>query len=207
VKSILVATVVLALLATSVSPALADIASAATSVRPLLIGQTAPDVELRRPSGEAVSLAGLLDGAKTVLIFYRGGWCPYCSAQLDQLQALEAKLLEKKFRIIALSADSPENVAKSAGERKLTYTLLSDNEMKAAAAFGVAYRLDDPSAQRLKAHGLDVEAASGRTHHVLPVPAVFIIDPERAIRFVHVDPNYRRRLDPAVLEAVVNSMD
>jgi peroxiredoxin len=49
---------------------------------------------------------------------------------------------------------------------------------------------------------IDIEATSGKTRHSLPYPAVFIIDAKGVIRFAHVNPDYKKRLDPkAILKA------
>ena len=52
----------------------------------LKIGGHVPDFTLPNPSGQLVSLAGLLRGGPAVVTFYRGGWCPYCNLQLRAYQ-------------------------------------------------------------------------------------------------------------------------
>jgi hypothetical protein len=53
---------------------LAAPASAPTEIRPLLIGAEVPSVEVRDIDGRPVELSALVDGKRTLLIFYRGGW-------------------------------------------------------------------------------------------------------------------------------------
>jgi len=77
--------------------------------------------------------------------------------------------------------------------------------MEAAQSFGIAFRLDDATVKQFKAYGIDVEEASGYDHHLLPVPAVFVIDPEGVIDFQYVNPDYRARLDPQVLLAAAQA--
>ena len=43
-------------------------------IRPLLIGATVPDVELRDGKGEVTSLYAAMRKNPAVLIVYRGGW-------------------------------------------------------------------------------------------------------------------------------------
>jgi hypothetical protein len=79
--------------------------------------------------------------------------------------------------------------------------------MAASRAFGVAYKVDDVTFEEYMEHGLDLEIASGETHHQLPVPSVFITGTDGLIRFVHSDPDYTVRLDPAVLlDAASNAL-
>jgi peroxiredoxin len=53
--------------------------------------------------------------------------------------------------------------------------------------------------------GIDVEAASGDTHHELPVPAVFVLGTDGKIRFEYVNLDYKSRLDPDVLLAMAKA--
>jgi peroxiredoxin len=77
--------------------------------------------------------------------------------------------------------------------------------MKAARAFGVAYRVDEATREQLSGFGIDLEKASGQEHHQLPVPSVFVVGRSGTIRFVYADPNYRQRIDPEVLMSVARA--
>jgi peroxiredoxin len=166
----------------------------ATRVQPLPAGTLAPTVEVRRPDGSIVQLGPQSLTGPAVLIFYRGGWCPYCNAHLAALRNAESELIGLGFDVMFLSADRPELLYSSLKEPGIRYTLLSDARMNAARAYGVAFRVDDATAARYKEHGIDLEAASGERHHELPVPAVFILDARGVIRFVHADPDYKQRI-------------
>jgi peroxiredoxin len=131
----------------------------------------------------------------TVLIFYRGGWCPYCNAHLHELKQAEPDLLTLGYDIYFLSADRPELLYSSLKEPDIHYTLLSDARMTAARAYGIAFRVDDATVARYESFGIDLEAASGETHHELPVPAVFILDRKGVIRFAYANPDYKVRLN------------
>lgn len=49
-------------------------------ISPLLIGETIPDVRLQTVEGSSVSLMAEVAKKPTVLVFYRGGWCPIAVA-------------------------------------------------------------------------------------------------------------------------------
>lgn len=168
----------------------------AAKVQPLEAGQKAPSAVLRGPDGRQAVLAELYSAKPTVLIFYRGGWCPFCNAHLSQIAKAEPKLLELGYQVVAISPDRPEELAKTLKEQKLSYELLSDSDAALARAFGLAFRVDDPTIEKYQGFGIDLEEASGEDHHQLPVPAVYLVDTEGVIRFAHWDPNYRTRLAP-----------
>ncbi len=94
----------------------------------------------------------------------------------------------------------------STPDDRLTYQLLSDSNVAFARAFGLVFRVDDPTLEKYQGFGIDLEQASGRTHHMLPVPAVYIADTEGIIRFAHWDAAYKKRLEPETLLKVAGGI-
>lgn len=182
-----------------------SIPASAESVCPLKPGMMIPPVRLVEASGASMSLSDIVAQKPTVFIFYRGGWCPFCSVQLGQLQAIEQELRDMGLQLVGISPDTPEHLMKSSSQHSLSYTLLSDSDMEAAKRFGIAFQLDQGTVTQLKTHNLDIEAASGKTHHMLPVPAVFVVNKEGRITFSYVNPDYKVRLDPQVLLAAART--
>jgi peroxiredoxin len=120
---------------------------------------------------------------------------------LGQLRTIHEKLVELGYQMIAVSPDRPEVVKNIQERTDVEYTLLSDSKLQVARAFGVAYQVDDETFSTLMSYDLDIEAASGETHHWLPVPSVFILGTDRKIRFEYVNPEYKVRIDGDVLLA------
>ncbi len=75
--------------------------------------------------------------------------------------------------------------------------------MVAAQAFRVAYQVDAETLNQLKKYGIDLEEGSGENHHMLPVPAVFIAGTDGIIQFSYANPDYKVRITPDMLIAVV----
>lgn len=176
------------------------------AAKPLPVGSEVPKVNLTNGANKSVSLKQVLNGKPTVLVFYRGGWCPFCTKQLADLGKNEQKLRDMGYQIIAISPDIPAELAKTTEKGELTYQVFSDGKADAMKAFGVAFRLDDTTFNLYKEkYGLDLEARSGEKHHILPVPTVFLINKEGKITFVHSDPDYTKRLSgEALLKAASN---
>ena len=181
------------------------LAASALEVRPLMIGQSIPDVALKTAEGKAFDLQAAAEEQPLVIIFYRGGWCPFCNAHLGQLQEAGPQLRALGYRIIAISPDRPEKLAESLEKTPLSYTLLSDSSMAAANAFGLAFEVDALMLEMLASYKIDIEAASGETHHLLPVPAVFIAGNDGIIDFSYANPDYKTRLAPEVLLAAAKA--
>jgi len=170
-------------------------------------GDLIPDVTVNTADASKVKLRDVVKSKPAVLIFYRGGWCPYCSRHLMALASVEKDLSAAGYQILAISADKPAMLVKTPNHEKLTCTLLSDASMDAAKAFGITFKVpDDLVAKYKNDYQIDLEATSGETHHLLPHPAVFIVDRGGIIRFAHVNPDYKSRLDPAeILKAARES--
>jgi len=121
---------------------------------------------------------------------------------LGQLQEIEPRLIHWGYQIIAVSADRPEKLRESIERHGLHYLLLSDSKMSGAQAFGLAYRVNDQMLRELRQDGVSLEEASGEEHHLLPVPAVFVMGKDGRITLEYVNPNHKVRLDPRILLAV-----
>jgi peroxiredoxin len=175
-----------------------------TNSAPLKEGGTIPDVKLRTETNQEVSLRALVAEKPTVLIFYRGGWCPFCTRHLSELVGIEQDLEKAGAQSLAISMDKPEKLRETPNRDKLGYRLLSDSDAVAATAFGIAFQVEDDLVRKYKdSYQIDLEAASGRTHHILPHPAVYVADKNGKIGFAYVNPDYRTRLEPAkILEQV-----
>ncbi len=107
--------------------------------------------------------------------------------------------------MVAISPDSPTRLSKSLKAKDLGYALYSDSSLEAARAFGIVFQLSDEEVSRYSEYGIDLEAASGHSHHQLPVPSVFLVDAGGEIRWVYSNPDYRVRPDNAkLLEAAQN---
>lgn len=180
----------------------AALAHAETNATPLKLGDSIPDVKLRAEDDKEVSLRKLVSEKPTVLIFYRGGWCPFCNRHLQSLAGIEDDLNKAGVQLLAISMDQPSKLKATPDRAKLHYRLLSDSDAAAATAFGIAFKVDDKTVEKYKGYGINLDAASGKDHHILPHPAVFVADTSGKIRFAHVNPDYKVRLEPKkILEA------
>ena len=194
----------LLLLITHTAPVLAAVPDDPTQVTPIAPGSEAPAFVAREVNGSVYRFDPTHLNHPVLLIFYRGGWCPYCNAHLHDLQSVEPKIIALGYRVLFLSTDRPEILYSSLKE-KVNYHLLSDSGLDAARAFGIAYRLDDASFAKMKSFGVDLEAAQGQSLHQLPVPSVFIVDRTGIVRFRYFNPDFRVRLDAASVLAAAQS--
>lgn len=115
--------------------------SSASDIRPLMIGSDIPEVMLQDVNGESVMLQELHRDKPVMIIFYRGGWCPFCNRHLAELSTMEEAVHELGMEIIAISPDSPEQLNEGLDGHEPSYTLLSDEDRTAARHFGIAFQV------------------------------------------------------------------
>jgi thiol-disulfide isomerase/thioredoxin len=80
-----------------------EIAPEPTAISPLLIGEKIPGITLSDVSGKKINLLELASKKPSVIVFYRGGWCPYCNLHLSELQTIESDIIKAGYQIIAIS--------------------------------------------------------------------------------------------------------
>ena len=170
-------------------------------ISPLLNGETIPMVTLTDVSGKSFDLNKAVAEKPAILIFYRGGWCPFCSKQLSGLQEIAPELEEQGYQLLAISTDKPEGLVQSAVKEELSYTLLSDANLNVSKQFGIAYK-----APKGYWEMLPKTTGGMNTDLLLPVPSIFILDREGVIRFEYINPDFKQRLSPKMLMAVSQSI-
>jgi peroxiredoxin len=177
-----------------------SIAADAEQVSPLLNGQFVPDVILQTAFGKDISLKTLVESKPSLILFYRGGWCPYCNRQMAGLIEYQQRIIELGYQIIAISADSPQRLQQQKTADEFDVVLLSDQNLLAIRAFGVGYFLDNQTADMYRDKlGATLTTLEGSEKVVLPVPAAYIVDSSGLVQFQYVNPNYKVRVSPQLL--------
>ena len=157
-------------------------------------GNKAPDFEALNYKGEKIRLSQFYKKGPVVLIFYRGGWCPYCNLQLKQLQSKLDDFKQYNASVIAVSVDKIQSTAKTVEDNDLGFEVISNPEGDILGAYNLVYKVSDELNKKYKEqHNIDLEAASGRTDHVIAIPATFIIDQSGNIVFAYANKDYKVR--------------
>lgn len=172
----------------------ANIAESPEDVTPLLNGQNIPNVTLKTADGAPVSLMALAMQKPSIILFYRGGWCPYCNRQLAELKDIEQQLVDLGYQVLAISPESPAKLQTQKLETEFAVTLLSDEGLEAIRGFGVGFYVPADTKTKYKEKWniqLTDEEKSDRA--VLPAPAIFIADKTGLIQFNYVNPNFKVR--------------
>jgi peroxiredoxin len=186
--------------------ATADLKSTGIEQGALQVGDLAPDLALPDALGRTVPLRTLWQAGPLVLIFYRGGWCPYCNLELRAWQQQLPALKLRGANLVAVSPQTPDNSLSTAEKNELAFPVLSDSSLAAAKAFGVAFSLSPELVELYGRVGNDLPMINGNGEWVLPLPATYVIGRDGRMAFAHIDADYRERAEPAEVLAVVDRL-
>jgi peroxiredoxin len=161
----------------------------------LPVGALAPDFTEADYNGEKVTLSELYEDHRVVLIFYRGGWCPYCTRQLKSYQDHIDQFDALGVKVVAVSVDTQQKAAQTAAEYDIGFILVSNPQADTIHDYHLVYYVpDDVNEKYLNEYHIDLEGASGRTDHLLAVPATFVIEKGGAISFASANVDYKQRV-------------
>jgi peroxiredoxin len=176
------------------------IADTGVAKRALQAGAKAPDFDLPAADGKRIKLSEALANGPVVVMWYRGGWCPFCNLQLRAMEARLDDLEASGASLIAISPQLPDSTVSTKDANELTFPVLSDVGNTAAKAYGLTYEL--PPAQ-LAMLGKLLEKTNGDTSTILPIAATYVIDRNGIIAQAFTDSDYRKRPEPDdVIKAV-----
>lgn len=101
------------------------------------IGQPAPPLDLKDQDGEAFSLESIRGESAAVVYFYPKDFTPGCTAESCSFRDAYEDFSEAGAVVIGVSSDDQASHQRFAAEHRLPFTLLSDEDSKAAEAWGV----------------------------------------------------------------------
>lgn len=173
--------------------------------RALAVGDKAPDFELDNALGKPIKFASLLKNGPVIISWYRGGWCPYCNIQLRYLQNFLPQFKEAGATLVALSPELPDKSLDTTEKNNLEFEVLTDYNNEVARKFGIAFTLNDELVDIYNGfHKL--ETYNGVDTNELPIPATYVIGTDGLIKYAFIDPDYRKRAEPADILAVLKTL-
>jgi peroxiredoxin len=107
-------------------------------------GQAFPAFDVLAVGGGTISVPQSLRGSYGVVLIYRGGWCPYCQAQLAGFQRASAKLAEAGIKVVALSVDNESTTQGTIEKFKLSFPVGHSADADKVASITGAYTNESP---------------------------------------------------------------
>jgi peroxiredoxin len=158
-------------------------------------------------TGTPVNLDQIVESGPAVIVFYRGGWCPYCNLALRTYQKeLVPELAAFGARLVAISPQTPDQSLSTAEKAELDFMVLSDPASRLARRVGIAFQQTDDVLDAQRRLGLELAQVNAEGSTELPRPTVLIVDKERTVRFVDVQPDYTARTEVADILAALGNL-
>jgi len=158
-------------------------------------------------TGTPVSLDQLVESGSAVVVFYRGGWCPYCNLALRTYQQeLLPQLDTFGARLVAISPQPPDESLSTVEKAGLEFTVLSDPGSRLADRLGIAFEQADDVLAAQRKLGLDLAKVNAEGAIRLPRPTVLIVDRNHVVRFVDVQPDYTSRTEVTDIIAALTDL-
>lgn len=174
----------------------------------LAAGETLPDFELPDHAGRTVASGDLLDRAPLVLAFFRGGWCPYCSATMAALETARPELEALGASLVGVLPLKVEELANLRAERGLGYRLLSDQGGHLARLCGVFYGMSPAQIAYYRDRcGVDIPALAAGTDWELPLPATYVVGRDGVVAYAFAAADWAERAEPRDLVEAVRGLD
>ena len=107
-------------------------------------GDTFPELTLNIPDAQHIPVPGVFGGEFGVLLFNRGAWCPYCTAQLRAFQRAGESLAQAGVRVAALWVDDEKTTAEFTAKHGPTFPLGHSADARAIAGLTGAFVNEDP---------------------------------------------------------------
>jgi len=171
------------------------------------VGDVLRPFTLDDATGTPVSLDMIVESGPAVIVFYRGGWCPYCNLALRTYQReLLPQLGAFGARLVAISPQSPDQSLSTVEKASLEFTVLSDPGSRLADLIGIAFEQPDDVLAAQRELGLDLAKVNAGGAVRLPRPTVLVVDRNRTVRFADVQPDYTARTEVADIITALTDM-
>ena len=156
-------------------------------------GERVKGATLKTIDGEDYALASAWAERPALVVFYRGGWCPYCNGQVRELAVNYPKLKAAGVQPVLISVDAPDKTAALSRQYEIPFPVLSDPDLLAHRQFNVLLELDQNTLKKYRDYGIDLSAWSGRQHNTIAVASVFVIDQQGRVLASHATADYAER--------------
>ena len=126
-------------------------------------------------------------GKPTLILFYRGNWCPLCMAQIQQVAQQYRTLSEWGVQIVLISPQDQTHSQALADKFSVPMQFLSDPHGAMAQKLDIFHAWGLPTGMQVLGYDKDTV-----------LPTLIIVDAAGIVRLIEIADNYRVRPEPQV---------
>ena len=196
----------IALMAMTVLSIKAQYAASQTDIKPLLVGQSVPDIMLVDGNGNSKSLYSAIGDKPTLIMFYRGDWCTNCINHFSaEIVPNLSRINALGYNVMFIGPDNPEWMRITADKINVSPSIIySDAAGELSVAMGIAWQQQDRALERL------AQYSGGKNKGFLPVISTFVVDKDKNIIFEDIRTNgipAANRIKGKLLMAILENLN
>lgn len=181
----------------AIGASISDLAASGIADRAAKAGSTVPLNVLPDLDRNAVDLKRLARKGPLVLLFYRGGWCPYCNVTLRAFQKVLPQITQAGASIVAITPEVASSAQETADRNGIGFPVLIDKGNAYARSLGLVFALPESLRPQYRQIGIDLPDWNGDDSHELPLAATYIVDATGTVRWSFVEADFTTRAEPA----------
>ena len=159
----------------------------------LKVGSQLPEFPLQSLDGTTVSSRSLMSSPH-LLLFYRGNWCPFCTAQIEELAASYQRLEKMGLTVVLISPQPAEKNQQLAARFQIPMIFMTHPDGLAAKQLGILHEWGTPTGLQILGYESDSV-----------LPTMLLTDAEGYIIYSDQTDNYRVRPELADIEGLLAS--
>ena len=141
------------------------------------VGEVAPEFRATDSHGRQLHLSNFR-GRPVLLKFYRGYWCPYCVAELEQLNRYASEFNALGVKLLAVSSDRVDELRMFEGKHDWAIKLLVDPDLVVHRRYNVQHRNFAPKRGPFRE---------------IAIPTTILIDADGRVLLLERTPDFRVR--------------
>ena len=149
-------------------------------------GRSLPDFRATDERGDPVRSTAL-HGSPTVILFVRGNWCPFCSAQVKDLTKYYKDIVDLGAKLVLLTPKPLETTRRVAEFFEVEFDFWLDESLMVSEELGLVQKSGVPGSYR-KEYGTDTVW-----------PTALVVDADGIIRYTELSKHISDRPDPELL--------
>ena len=160
----------------------------------LNVGSPLPEFQLETMDNHTVSSENF-KAKPHLLLFYRGNWCPFCTAQVAELAEAYQRLEALGVTIVLISPQSIKKNLQLAAKFDVPMLFLHDRNNEAAKKLGIFHKWGTPMGMQVLGYDSDTV-----------LPTVILTNAQGNIIFADRTDNYRVRPEPETFEKLIKEI-
>ena len=155
-------------------------------------GKVLPNLSLVNEHGSTV-MTNDLKGSSSIILFFRGNWCPLCMAQIEEIANQYQEISNRGAKTVLISPQPQQHTKSLAKKFKVPFLFWRDENLAVAKSLEIFHEGGTP-------FGMEVFGYKSDTI----MPTVIITDKNNEVIYLDMTDNYRVRPEPETFLKVLD---